>query len=498
MDFNFENQNPMFWADFYKFGHVSQYKKGIKKIWVNMTPRSTRVEGETGVIFFSLQRFILKYLIEAFNKNFFQRPFAELLAEYREFVRATLGKVNPKTDHIEALWDLGYLPIKIYALPEGTYVPLGCPALVLVNTVDEFFWIPNFLETIMSNQIWGACTSASTARRYRKVCEAAAKRAGETDLSFIDWQCHDFSMRGMFGFDACLLSGLGHLTSFSGTDTAPAILEAIHYYGATLNPAPGGSVDATEHSVMCAGSKDGEYETFKRLLTEVSPTGILSVVSDTWNLWNVLKNIVPRLRGVIHARDGKLVIRPDSGDPVKILTGDWDCPYDDAPESVGALRLLAEALGTVGPFNRQMINKGGLIYGDSITVERAERILNRTIDQGFSPYNMVFGVGSYTYQYVTRDTYNFAFKATAIEDETGIQAIYKDPVTDNTHKKSHRGIPIPYRALVGQGMTPGQLYWEESVNPDDLDRCAFRKVFEDSALLSFETLNTIKERIKQQ
>jgi len=500
--------NPIFLIDFYKAGHVHQYPKGIKRIWVNFTPRSTRVEGETGVIFFGLQRFIQKVLIDQFDKEFFGRSWLDVKFDYREVIRKTLGVQDPPTDHIEKLWRHGKLPLDIYALPEGTFVPLGVPAMVIVNNEDWAFWLPNYIETMMSNAIWGACTSASTAHRYRRLFLKHAKAAGEKDFSFVDWQGHDFSYRGMFGEEAAILSGMGHLLSFSGTDTLPAILEAQKYYHADLTV--GGSVPATEHSVMCAGTQESERETFRRLIQDVYKSGIVSIVSDTWDLWKVLTEIVPSLREEILARDGKVVIRPDSGDPVKILTGDPDALLNYSPMYKGALQLLAEALGTTSGAGGKTINKGGLIYGDSITVDRADQILTRTREQGFSPYNHVFGIGSYTYQYVTRDTYNFAFKATAIEREVEVQntadyqvgrlsrveAIFKAPVTaGDFSKKSARGIPAVYLGRVGQGDVAGKLYVEETLDPADLDRCEFRKVF-DGALLVDDTFDAIRQRVR--
>jgi nicotinamide phosphoribosyltransferase len=516
--------NPIFLIDFYKVGHVDQYPEGIKRIWVNFTPRSTRVEGETGVIFFGLQRFIRKVLIDQFENEFFNRDLEDLVSEYRTVIQKTLGVANPRTDHIERLWRHGMLPLDIYAVPEGTYVPLGVPAMVIVNNEDWAFWLPNYIETMASNNLWHACTSATTAHRYRRIFIQAALAAGEKDLSFIDWQGHDFSYRGLSGFDSAVLSGMGHLLSFSGTDTLPAILEAADYYHADLSV--GGSVPATEHSVMCAGSQGGEEETFRRLIEDVYPNGIVSIVSDTWDLWKVLTTIVPNLKDKILARNGKVVIRPDSGDPVKILTGDPDTVcniFNYDPRFKGALRLLAKAVGTTEGPGGELLNKMGLIYGDSITPSRAKQILDIGIVQGFSPYNFVFGIGSYTYQYVTRDTYNFAFKATAIEREVPaksklevtedgkfayemkteriVEAIFKDPVTDNAHKKSHRGIPVAiYKA-------DGSIGYIETLDPsllsdgDDKEivnapgLSAFRKVF-DGDLLIDEDFESIRTRVR--
>src|SRR6266404_994830 len=291
---------PLFLVDFYKVDHVSQYRKGLKRIWVNFTPRSTRVEGETGVVFFGLQRFIKKVLINQFNEEFFERPWEGIEKEYRLVISKTLGVANPRVDHIKKLHEYGRLPLDIYAVPEGTYVPLGVPAMVIVNSEPWAFWLPNYIETMASNNLWHSCTSASTARRYRQVFLKHARLAGEMDFGFVDWQGHDFSYRGLSGYESAVLSGMGHLLSFSGTDTLPAILEAMEYYHADLSV--GGSVPATEHSVMCAGSKEDEKETFRRLIEDVYPNGVVSIVSDTWDLWKVLTEIVPALKDKILAR----------------------------------------------------------------------------------------------------------------------------------------------------------------------------------------------------
>lgn len=307
-------------------------------------------------------------------------------------------------------------------------------------------------------------------------------------LSFIDWQGHDFSFRGMSGMEDAILSGIGHLTSFSGTDSIPAILAAREFYGAALTT--GGSVPATEHSVMCAGTEDGEFETFKRLLTEIYPSGILSIVSDTWDLWEVLTNYVPRLKDIILARNGKMVIRPDSGDPVKIMCGDPDS-YGAAHE--GTLRLLAEALGVNSERSGlPLIRNAGAIYGDSITTERAEQILYRCVHElKLSPFNCVFGIGSFTYEFVTRDTYGFAMKATAVMRGGKLVPIFKDPKTDDKResKKSRYGIPCVY-------LKNGKYEVKDNCQPEELDSCAFEKVFEDGKLLVSPDFETIRKRVR--
>lgn len=480
----------MLLADFYKVGHVTQYPSDVTQVWSNWTPRTSRVEGQNTVVHFGLQYFIKDYLIRRFDQGFFKRPLADVLDSYRSVVKTCLNVDNPKADHIEWLHRLGYLPVAIYSIPEGFSTSLNVPSMVITNTLPEAYWLPNYLETMLSMVLWKPSTSATTAQRFRKIGKKWATAAGEKDFGFLDWQFHDFSMRGMSGLEDAVLSGMGHLTSFSGTDTIPAIVAANEYYAAGLC---GGSVPATEHSVMCAGGKDGEFETFRRLIEDVYPTGIVSIVSDTWDLWKVLTDFVPRLKDTILARNGKIVIRPDSGDPVKIILGDKDNPgIIPEPKFYGVLNLLANALGVTG----RMINNAGAIYGDSINEERAESILRGCVQNlHLSPYNMVFGVGSFTYEYRTRDTYGFAMKATAVRRGGEVIDIFKDPVTDDGGKRSHKGIPLVYRTPESTEDNP-VYFVEQGGTPYGLDNCAFEKVYEDGRLLIDTDFATIRQRVR--
>lgn len=481
--------NPIFDIDFYKAGHIHQYPPDTQQVWSNFTPRSTFVKGETGCVFFGLQYFIKEILIDTWQNEFFSKPLRDIMREYKEVMKATLGILDASTDHIEKLWWHGRLPIEIFALPEGAYVPLKVPALVITNTEDWAFWLPNYLESILSNILWGPCTSATTARRYRQIFTKWAIQYGHKDLGFVDWMGHDFSFRGLMGREAAILSGMGHLTQFSGTDTVPAIFAFNKYYHAGLNC--GGSVPATEHSVMCAGSKEGERETFRRLIEDVYPTGIVSIVSDTWDLWKVLTEYVPALKDKILARNGKIVIRPDSGHPVDILCGNTTGGGDD-PAKEGVLRLLAKTMGVTDG----LINKMAAIYGDSITPERAEEILRRTVTElKLSPFNLVFGIGSYTYQHVTRDTYGWAMKATAVQRGNVVQDIFKDPVTDSGLKKSAKGIPLVYQT---EDSTEGNPTYHlvEGGKPSDLNSCAFHLVFKDGDLTKEWSADEVRKRAR--
>lgn len=463
--------NPATYCDFYKTGHRLQYPTGTTRVYSNWTPRGSRVEGQKHVVFFGLQYFLQKYLAEEFRTGFFDRPVQEVCDKYEWRMLGALGPNNIGTDHIRALHELGYIPLEFRALPEGTLVPLRVPALTVENTHPEFFWLVNYFESLMSNVLWLPCTSATTAYRMRKLLDKYAEETG--DPLFVPWQGHDFSFRGMPGLEAAMLSGAGHLLSFTGTDTIPALDLIDDYYGDDGSEFIGGSVAATEHSVMCANGPMGELETFEHLLG-LYPGGILSVVSDTWDLWSVLTKILPKLKDRIMARDGKLVIRPDSGDPADILCG--DPAYSGAhgaPQALGVIRLLWDVFG--GTTN----NKGfkvldphiGAIYGDSINYERADEISRRLKELGFASTNVVYGMGSYGYQHVTRDTYGFAMKATWCEVNGEGRDLFKKPVTDSGEKFSATGRLAVLRNEFGRllpgslGVPENELYVVERAQP---------------------------------
>lgn len=439
--------NPLTAIDFYKTDHRRQYPENTTEVYSNFTPRSAKLaklcnhDPEEGIIFFGLQYFIKDFLILVWEERFFKRPKDEVIAKYKRRMDCALGKDSIEVSHLSSLYDLGYLPIQIKALDEGEYVPVGVPVLTVVNTHPEFFWLTNYLETIISNYLWKPITSATTAFQYRKILHHYANKTG-ADLQFILFQAHDFSFRGMSGPQDAALSGAAHLTSFCGTDTVHAIDFLEDYYHADAEKMMvGGSVPATEHSVMCMGMEDGELTTFKRLINELYHEGIVSIVSDTWDFWRVITEYMGLLKEDILGRNGKVVIRPDSGDPVKIIAGDPAAPKESA-EYKGAVECLWEVFGgTMTATGHKLLDSHiGLIYGDSITLERAESILSKLDEKGFCSTNVVFGVGSYTYQYTTRDNFGFAMKATSGVVNGQRRDIFKDPKTDSGTKKSAKGL----------------------------------------------------------
>jgi len=488
--------SPILLVDGYKVGHIFQYPKDTTLIYSNFTPRRGIDPDSQGVVFFGLQRFIEKVLIREFE-TWFAEDTEEAVHEYRWTMEQYLGGSGVgDCKHIRELHKLGCLPVRIKALPEGTVVPYGVPVLTIENTLPDFYWVTNMLETVMSAELWKACTSATTALRFRRNFERYSKiTVTDGHNPFIDWQGHDFSMRGMSGAEDAAVSGAGHLLSFMGTDTLPAIELIRDYYDDALAQETniGGSIPATEHSVMSMGLEANERDTFVRLITEVYPSGPVSIVSDTWDFWHVLCVILPSIKDIILARDGKVVIRPDSGDPVDIVVGDARARKGE-PEHKGAIQVLDETFGhTLTAKGFKTLNpKVGLIYGDGITLERQNRILEGLHDKGYSSDNIVLGVGSYTYQYTTRDVHGFAMKATYGETLSGgPQVIYKKPKTDHFGKNSARG-------LLRVDRVDGKLVLREDVTREQEQGGELRRVFEDGEAYGTATLSEIRARLRTQ
>ncbi len=555
--------NPLLYVDSYKVHHQKMYPDNMIQLYSNFTPRKSRIKEIDKVVVFGIQHFIKEYLIKKFNEEFFKTSSRDRLknithirskhgVEIEQFQKNYLLKLKipiiaeyqrhcpVDTKHIEDLWDLGFLPIEIKALDEGTLCPIGVPPLTVKISdpikYGQHAWLVNYIETLLSTCLWQPITSATIAYEYKKLLtHYALETTGSKD--FVQWQGHDFSMRGMSSVESSILSGMGHLLSFTGTDTIPAIYQLETSYNAI--GLIGASVPATEHSVMCMGTKENEIETFKRLL-QLYPTGILSVVSDTWDLWKVCTEYLSQLKDEILARDGKLVIRPDSGDPVDIICGfAEDCYQNESGEWLtlegdqyikeagvkGVIELLWDVFG--GTINEQgykvLDSHIGAIYGDSITLERAKQICERLKAKGFASTNVVFGIGSYTYQYNTRDTFGFAMKATYGEiicincDKSGqpfgatdlsscdkcggskieSREIWKDPITDDGTKKSKKGLLcVDEMTTADKDGIRTELICYDQRTWEQEKISLLTTVFKDSKLVKETTLEEIRNRLK--
>lgn len=572
-------------TDFYKMFHKSAYHPDITTVYSNYTSRNGRLSNITGnkeVVFVGLQYFIKDVLIEEWNETFFDLPKDLAIGSLKRIVDNCLG-FSYDASHFEALHDLGYLPLEIKALPEGVSVPYGVPPITFKNTVGGFQWLANYIETVMSTENWPIQTSATTAKAYLKNVISSFDRAGLTHED-VPFMCHDFSMRGMQGRHAAAMSGFGHLCSFAGTDTIPAILFAEKYYNANVEKElVGASVPATEHStatsyIMSISKEKGiskleaELEYVRYLMTKV-PTGILSHVSDSFDFWSFVSEGLPKLKEDIMSREGRLVVRPDSGDPVEVLCGkyfktideayledssdklstwkewvaesmdntfnenldsedphysetyDWlfdgdiytvtyepdlnrhdktyyyvdnygsvleNCSFNKrkvTPEDKGLVQMLWDLFGgTITDKGYKVLDTHiGAIYGDSITLDRQEEIIKRLESKGFAA-TVVLGVGSYSYQYVTRDTHGSAVKATWVEKSGKGVDVFKNPKTDSK-KKSAKG-------LLRVELEGGKYVLYDQQTSEQEAKGELKTVFLNGKLTRETTLKEIRERIK--
>lgn len=477
-------------TDGYKTGHAIQFPDGTSFVCSNFTPRSDKhFLGAPGydhkVVWFGLQGICQWFLCDVWYDEFFAAKRSRVVDRYQRRMDGYLGPGAVDVERMGQLHDLGYLPVLIKALPEGSRVNVRVPLYTIQNTHPDFYWLTNYLETVLSALLWKSITNATTAFEYRRLLQAAAIKTG-TALEFVPWQGHDFSFRGMSGYQDAIMSGAAHLLSFTGTDTIPAIDYVEDYYGA--EGLIGGSVPATEHAVMCMGGEEDEIETFRRML-KLYPSGVVSIVSDTWDFWQVMTTYASAMKDEIMAREGKVVFRPDSGDPVKIIVGDPESP-EGSPANRGAVQCLFDIFGGTQTSTGHVTldSHVGLIYGDSITLDIAQRIIAGLEAKGFSSGNIVFGVGSWTYQHVTRDTFGTAIKATFGTVNGEDRAIFKCPKTDDGTKHSARGL-----LRVEKEGDNFVLY--DNQTRDQEQQGLLKPVFKDGQMVRFESFAEIRGRL---
>lgn len=479
--------NPLLKTDAYKIGHQLLYPKGTQVVYSTLTPRiNSYFPWDDKMVVFGYEAFF-NNLVKEFDKGFFERNRYDAVEEAVVVVQGVMGEevANRVRQKFYELHDLGYLPITVKALPEGSLVPMKVPVLTIENTDDRFYWLPGYLETSLLSETFVTSTVATIARQFKLIGADFALKTSDNyeagkDNTFLEFQFHDFSERGQHGNEAAKLSGIAHLTSFKGTD----VLQAVKYISdmdmKSDNDLIGASVLATEHSVMEVYGTD-QVKAYRELISQ-NPNGILSVVSDTYDYWEVVNEVLPALKDEIMARDGKLVIRPDSLDDVQ----------------QGLVDTLKSMWNT---FGGKVNSKGykvldshiGLLHGEGVTLDNIEDYLTAIASAGFSTENIVFGLGAYVYSVLaSRDSFGQALKATSATVDGVEHAIFKDPKTKTeSFKKSLRG-------RVAVSGTSGHYkvkdgYTEENMQPSEL-----KTIF--SPDLGFDYVNmtplqTIRERI---
>lgn len=458
--------NPMLLIDFYKAVHAEMLPKNITKSVSYFTPRMSRVKRWDKVVLFGLQGFIKTYLIDYFNNEFFNKPFDEVMSEYKRIMDSTLGEVAYKIEKIEALHRLGYLPIKIVSLPEGTTVPMHVPMFGITNTHPDFAWLPQSLESLISAEMWHPMLAATVGATYREIVN-----------EYYDKTCDDnilrakalgaFDFRGEECLESAVKAGAGWCLSFLNTATVPTIpyLEEMYNCDCTKEPVAFGS-PSTEHSVMCSNyAVDGDEITLlRRLLTEIYPNTSFSAVLDSYDYWNIIDNVLPQLRDEIMNHNGCMLMRGDSGDCVEVVTKT-------------VFKLWEHFGGTINSKGYKVLDPHvKAIYGDSITVQRCEEIYKILEENGFACSNVALGVGSFSFQCIeedgilkpfTRDTFSSCIKATYCEIDGVPTPIFKNP-KDGGFKKSQKGCCVVHQINeAGDLVFEDGKTWEEASNDKD-------------------------------
>lgn len=488
------NYSPLLCLDFYKTAHAEQYPQTLTKMVSYYTPRMTRLNDTDKVTMFGLQYFIREYLVNAFNAYFFWEDWSDVLSEYKRILNDTINTDGVGIKRLKALHDLGCLPLEIRAVPEGVRTNIRVPQIEISNTNPDFVWLVNSIETMLSCTMWHTQVSAEVGYRYRQIVNEFADRTCDDDVVRARL-LGDFSMRGQESVESATKSSGAFCLSFLNTATVPAILWLEENYCCNCDnePVAYGAL-STEHSVMCSNfAIDGDEAThIRRLLTEVYPHQNFSMVSDSYDYWNLVNNILPQLKEEILEHDGCLSIRGDSGNPVEIVT-----------ETV--FRLWDIFGGTVNSKGFKVLNPHvKALYGDSITPQRCRQVYEILEQAGFAINNVVLGVGSFSMQCLetmdndqkayapyTRDTFGIAVKATYAEDEHGMPImIFKNPKTDIGHfKKSQRGCCRVIKDGDNYTYEDG-LTWAEAQKDNEL-----RVVFKNGEFIKTYTLDEVRQNL---
>ena len=447
-------------VDSYKTSHFLQYP-------ANTSAVSSYIESRGGqfreTVFFGLQAFLKEYLTHPITDRDIEQAKALLPAHGVPFNEAGWRYILEKYD--------GYLPIQIEALPEGTVVPVKNALVQVVNTDAECAWLTSYVETALLRAIWYPTTVATLSWQCKQVIRGYLEETADTTEG-LAFKLHDFGARGASSEETAALGGMAHLVNFQGTDTLSGILAARRYYGADM---AGFSIPAAEHSTITAWGRENEGEAYANMLKQFAGPGkLVAVVSDSYDLWNAIENLWgDELRTQVENSGGTLVIRPDSGDPVSIVT-----------EAIGRLmKIFGYRVNSKG--YRVLPEYIRVIQGDGICIQSIEAILAAMKLRKQSADNIAFGMGGALLQQVNRDTLKFAMKASAAKVGGLWRDVFKDPVTD-AGKRSKKGrLAVIYDKGALKTIQAGDLGQKENL---------MRVVFRNGKWVHEDTFETIRSR----
>lgn len=425
-------------SDSYKVTHWKQYPAGTEIVTSYLESRGGKFDN---TLFYGLQYFIKKYLVGKVVTK-------KKIKKAKKLWDAHLGPGHFNEKGWRHILDKhnGRLPIFIKAVPEGTVVPTGNVLIQIENTDPEVPWLTNYLETILL-QVWYPTTVGTLSREIKKIFIDYLKKTTdylpEKISTIASFMLQDFGFRGVSSVESAGIGGSAHIINFKGSDTAHALVTAQKYYNTKDILAY--SIPASEHSTITSWGEENEVKAFENML-DAYPTGTRACVSDSYNILNACSELWgTQLKDKVLSLNGRLVIRPDSGDPKETLKQ--------------VFRILWDKFGgTINSKGFKVLDDHvRVIQGDGVNYESIIEILDMMIEEKFSTENIVFGMGGALLQKVDRDTQKFAFKCCSIRINGVEKDVQKHPLELNekgklvksfkTSKKGHLKLILNKKGL---------------------------------------------------
>ncbi|CAK6689159.1 nicotinate phosphoribosyltransferase [Synechococcus sp. CBW1107] len=455
--------NLLFDTDSYKTSHWLQYPPDLTAMGAYLESRG----GENpATLFFGLQMLLLQS---------FTTPITQAdVEEAEEFWQSHGLPFNrPGWERVVQVHG-GRLPLLIRAVPEGSRVPTGQVLMTVESTDPQLAWLVTWVETQLL-RIWYPTTVATRSWQLRTVLAAALERSADDPAVELAFRLHDFGSRGVSSLQSAAIGGLAHLIAFRGSDTGAALVAGRRYYDC---PMAGFSIPAAEHSTVLAWGQKHEAQAYRNMLDHFArPGAVLAVVSDSYDLWNAVDHLWgEQLRPQVIEAGATVVIRPDSGDPVRIV-----------PE---LLRRLEARFGSrMNGKGYRVLQHVRVIQGDGITAQTLPLVLEAVLAAGFSAENVAYGMGGGLLQQLNRDTQRFVYKTSWVERSGQILPVHKRPITDPA-KTSKAGVLDlihtggTYRTIVRPlpGIHPDSCLQTVYENGELLNRCSLDQVRERAVL----------------
>lgn len=434
-------------TDSYKASMFVQYPENTETVFSYIESRGGKYNE---LVFFGLQAFIKEYLTD---------PITMADIDEAEEIWTAHGEPFNREGWEYIVKELGAkLPIRIKAAPEGTVIPVHNAMVTVENTDPKCFWLTTYLETALLRAIWYPTTVATNSREIKKIIRKFMVATG-ADLGGLDFKLHDFGARGVSSNESAMIGGMAHLINFKGTDTIAAVVGAKRFYN---EPMAAFSIPAAEHSTITSWGRENEVKAYANMLKQFAkPGSLVAVVSDSYDIFNAVENLWGgELRDQVIESGATLVVRPDSGDPVEVVTK--------------VAKLLDAKFGSVtNAKGYKLLKNVRIIQGDGINATSVRDILESLMDNGFSADNVAFGMGGALLGAPQRDDQKFAMKCSAALINGEWVDVFKDPITDHGKRSKKGRLGLVYECGLGS--------------------CGFHTVPEDIAAKKGDVLRTVYE-----